>query len=392
MSAPQEVIEGRSAPVVNLMFVGSRAETEESMSRLSVESQAALRQFSWARMTGYGVDHADAVELRARVVEGQGWRSAATELADACSRRVEDATGAGRRPTRIAYLRRASALLRMSQMMMLSDTAERRAIFARAAELYARAAEASGDRERVTIDTDCGPLAGWLVLADGTAVGSAVVIGGVEGWAMDFDSVGEALAARGVDALLLDGPGQGETRLTHEHYLTARWRDAYGRAVGFLDERSPGRPIGFIGNSMGGSVAMAVAAQDTRIRACVDNGGIHAPWLVPPTMGTFFSKMVAACGTEDAARAVDVWKTVTPLADGPNAGYPLLVVQGGEDPMVSTDLAQILLRGAPTDDKRMVVFSDGNHCVYNHKHDRDALIADWTAARLSGLPSPGISN
>ncbi|WP_210587701.1 alpha/beta hydrolase [Streptomyces sp. GESEQ-35] len=392
MSAQQAVAEGSSAPVVTLDFVGRRAETEEVTSRLSAESQAALRQFPLERMTGYGVDYADAVELRAHVIEGQDWRSAATELADVCLRRVEGAPGDTGRPTRIGHLRRASALLRMSQMMMLSDTPERRAIFVRAAELYAQAAEPSGDRERVTVETDHGPLVAWLVPADGTAVGSAVVIGGVEGWAMDFDSLGEALAARGIDTLLLDGPGQGETRLTHEHYLTAQWRDAYGRAVDFLDERSPGRPIGFIGNSMGGSVAMAVAAQDPRIRACVDNGGIHAPWLVPPTMGTFFSKMVAACGTDDEDRAVDVWKTVTPLADGPNTGYPLLVVQGGEDPMVSMDLAQILLQGAPTDDKHMVVFSDGNHCVYNHKHDRDALIADWMTARLSGLPSPDFVN
>ncbi|MFD5630936.1 alpha/beta hydrolase [Streptomyces sp. NPDC127072] len=377
---------------MTLAFVGSRAETEEATSGLTAESRAGLRQFPLERMTGYGVDHADAVELRGRVIEGQDWCSAATELADVCLRRVEGAAEPVWRTTRIAYLRRASTLLRMSQMMMVSDTAERRAIFARAAELYARAAEASGDRERVTIETDGGPLAGWLVPAGGEAVGSAIVIGGVEGWAMDFDSVGEALAARGVDALLLDGPGQGETRLTHEHYLNPHWLGAYERAVGFLDERSPGRPIGFVGNSMGGSVAMTVAARDTRIRACVDNGGIHAPWLVPPTMGTFFSKMVAACGTDDAERAVDVWKTVTPLADGPNAGYPLLVLQGGEDPMVSTDLGRILLRGAPTDDKRMVVFSDGNHCVYNHKHDRDALIADWMTARLCGLPSPEITN
>nr|WP_240982144.1 alpha/beta fold hydrolase [Streptomyces sp. S3(2020)] len=375
-----------------MTFVGSRAETEEAMSRLSVESQAGLRQFSLERMTGYGVDYADAVELRARVIEGQDWHSAATELAGVCLRRAEGTAGAAGKPTQVTYLRRASALLRMSQMMMLSDTAERRVIFARAAELYARAAEASGDRERVTIHTDSGPLVGWLVPAGDTAVGSAIVIGGVEGWAMDFDSIGEALAARGVDALLLDGPGQGETRLAHAHYLTTEWRDAYGRAVDFLDGRSPGRPIGFIGNSMGGSVAMAVAAQDTRIRACVDNGGIHAPWLVPPTMGTFFSKMVAACGTGDPDRAVDVWKTVTPLADGPNTGYPLLVVQGGADPMISTDLAQILLQGAPTADKRMVIFSDGNHCVYNHKHDRDALIADWMTARLRGLPIPDITN
>ncbi|WP_157968452.1 alpha/beta hydrolase [Streptomyces geranii] len=391
MSAQQGVVEDQ-ALVVTRDFVGSRSETNDIMSRLSVESQAALRQFSLERTTGYGVDYSDAVELRARVIEGQDWRSAATDLADVCLRRVEGAPEGAGRPTRIAYLRRASALLRMSQMMMLSDTAERQAIFTRAGELYAKAAELSADRERVVIEAGRDPLVGWLVTAPDTAVGSAVVIGGVEGWAMDFDSLGESLAERGIDALLLDGPGQGETRLTHKHYLTAQWRDAYARAVDFLDERAPGRPIGFIGNSMGGSFAMAVAGQDTRIRACVDNGGIHAPWLVPPTMGTFFSKMVAACGTEDANRAVDVWKTVTPLADGPNAGYPLLVVQGGDDPMISMDLAQILLQGAPTDDKRMVIFSDGNHCVYNHKHDRDALVADWTRARLCGLPSPEIAN
>ncbi|MFF4656239.1 alpha/beta hydrolase [Streptomyces sp. NPDC001381] len=394
MSAQEKVAEGRTAPVVTLDFVGSRTETEDATSKLPVESQAALRQFSLERMTGYGVDHADAVEVRARVVEGQDWRSACTELAETCLRRVEGATGLGHagRPTRIAYLRRASALLRMSQMMMLSDTAERRQIFARAAAVYAQAAELGADRGRVTLETDQGHMTGWLVPACGNAVASAVVIGGVEGWAMDFDSLGEALAARGVDALMLDGPGQGETRLTHGHHLTAHWGDAYGRAVDFLAERSPGRPIGFVGNSMGGSFAMAVAAREPRIRACVDNGGIHAPWLVPPTMGTFFSKMVAACGTRDPDRAMDVWRTVTPLADGPNAGYPLLVVQGGQDPLVSMELAQVLLRGAPTDDKRMVVFSDGNHCVYNHRHDRDALVADWTVARLCGRPNPTIAN
>lgn len=83
---------------------------------------------------------------------------------------------------------------------------------------------------------------------------------------------------------------------------------------------------------MGGSFAMSVAAGDTRIRACVDNGGVPAPWLVPRSMATFFAKMVAVCGTDDVDRADQVWTTVTPLATGPNAGYPLLVVQGGKDP------------------------------------------------------------
>ncbi|GAA3245632.1 alpha/beta hydrolase [Nonomuraea helvata] len=365
--------------IVTREYTGSRAETDEITSKLSIESQAALRQFSLERTIGYGVNYADAIELRARVLDGQDWRSAATELADVCLEQVQDAS----RVTRIGYLRRASALLRMSQMMMLSDTSERRAIYANAAELYAQAAELAGDRKRISIKTDHGMLAGWLIPAGEAAGASAIVIGGIEGWAMDFDSLGEALAARGVDALMLDAPGQGETRFQHEHYMSPQWRQPYGSAIDFLEERAPGRPIGIIGNSMGGSFAMAVAVDDPRIGACCGNGGILAPWMVPPTIGTFFSKMVAFCGTEDADKALDAWKTVTPAADGPNAGYPLLIVQGGQDPLVSVDLGEVLLNQAPTDDKQMVVFSDGQHCVYNHQHDRDVLMADWLRARLS---------
>jgi alpha-beta hydrolase superfamily lysophospholipase len=389
MSPQQEVAEGLPL-IVTREFAARRAETDDITATLSVESQAALRQFSLERTVGYGVNYADAVELRARVLDGQDWQSAATTLATACLRRGEDAPQVAGGPTRVAYLRRTSALLRMSQMMMLSDTPERRAIFAKAAELYAQAAELQGDRERVSIQTDQGVLAGWLITAGDAAVASAVVIGGIEGWAMDFDSLGEALAARGVDALMLDAPGQGETRFWHKHYLSSQWRHAYGRAIDFLDERAPGRLIGFVGNSMGGSFAMAVAVDDPRIGACCDNGGVIAPWMVPPSVGTFFSKMVAFCGTQDAEQAMEAWKTVTPVADGANAGYPLLIVHGGQDPMVSMELAELMLQHAPTDDKQMVVFSDGQHCVYNHQHDRDVLIADWLRARLSGLARPEI--
>lgn len=242
MSTQHEVAEDLSL-IVTRDFVGRREETDDVTSALSVESQAGLRQFSLERTLGYGVDHADAVELRGRVLDGQDWRSAATALADACLGHAQGAPEVAGRPTRIAYLRRASALLRMSQMMMLSDTPERRAVFAKAAELYGQAAELLGDREHVSIQTDQGVLAGWLIPADDDAVASAVVIGGIEGWAMDVDGLGEALAAWGVDALMLDGPGQGESRFQHHHYLSTQWRDAYRRAIDFLEERAPGRPI-----------------------------------------------------------------------------------------------------------------------------------------------------
>ena len=372
-------------PIVTRVFLGRRAESDDAMANISQESQAGLRQYSIDRMMGYGIDYSDAVELRARVLDGQDWCAAATAVAATALGHVERAPEDAAKPTRVAYLRRASALLRMSQALMLSDTPERRSIFATAAELYAQAAELMNNRSHVLLETEHGKLAGWLISPEEDTAASAIVIGGVEGWAMDFDCMGEALAARGVEALMLDGPGQGETRFTHHHYLSANWPAAYRSAVDFLYERAPNRPIGFIGNSMGGSFAMAVTAADERIGACCNNGGPIAPGMAPRE-GTFFTKMMAACNATTAQEAADVWGTVLACAAGPNAGYPLLMLQGREDALVSTELSEVLLQKAPTDDKQMVVFSDGDHCIYRHKQDRDALIGDWMRARLCGRP------
>jgi esterase/lipase len=372
----------QSAHVTLRQFLGRRTESEEGIARLSVESQAALRQFSLERLMGYGLAYADAIELRARVLEGDEWEAAATALAEIALTQANAASTGPAQTTRILYLRRASALLRMSQMMMLTNTPERRQIFARAATIYGEAAKLRSDRQRVLVETGSRPLAGWLIPAPGGAVGSAIVIGGVEGWAMDFDSLGEALAVRGIDALMLDGPGQGESRFDHNHFLSVHWSQAYRSAIDFLERRAAGRRrIGFIGNSIGGSFAMAMASIDKRVSACVCNGGVIKPTLARGKT-TFFAKMVAACGTDDEEEALTAWGTVDPIAPTSGGGYPLLIVHGGKDPMIPMAASDMLLAAAPTQDKEMIVFSDGDHCIYNHRDDRDALIADWVRSRL----------
>jgi pimeloyl-ACP methyl ester carboxylesterase len=370
------------ASVETRSFLGRRPETDDALRLLSGESQAALRQFSVERLLGYGVDYADAIELRAQVLDGRGWQDAATALADRCIHHADGAPEGHGAPTRVAYLRRASALLRMSQVMMLSDTAERRDLYGRAADLYGQAAGISRDRERFAVETGEGTLAGWLVPARRAPFASALVVGGVEGWAMDFDSIGVALAERGADAFLLDLPGQGESRMRHGVYLTPGWLDAVRLVVDEVERLAPGRPIGVIGNSMGGSFAMHLAAADPRIVACCDNGGVPDPGSIPPSIGTFFTKMMAFCGSDDAEETSATWRAVDPGADGPNAGYPLLIVHGGRDPLVSDERVSRLIAVAPTDAQEMVVFSDGDHCIYNHRQDRDILMADWICGRL----------
>src|ERR1700730_16044672 len=109
-------------------FLGRRTETEDGIARLSVESQAALRQFSLERLMGYGLAYADVIELRARVLEGEEWQAAAAALAEIALKQANAAPTGPAQTTRILHLRRASALLRMSQMMMLIKTPERRQI------------------------------------------------------------------------------------------------------------------------------------------------------------------------------------------------------------------------------------------------------------------------
>ena len=365
-------------------FIGKKTESPEAMGALTPDAQAGLRQFSLERMMGYGIDYADAIELRARVLEGEGWLDAATGLAARAIRSAEAVAAPPAEAPQATVYYRASALLRMSQALMLQDTDERREIVARAVDCYERSAAVRRDRRHVHIETTDGPMAGWFLAAQGPAAGSVIVIGGVEGWAMDFDCMGEALARRGINALLLDAPGQGETRIIHQHYLSTRWLESFRRAIDFMEQALPDRPIGIIGNSMGGAIALAVTNNDTRIAACCNNGGMIRPTEVRAARATLFAKMVAFCGISDEEQAAAVWETVQPVKPGPNTSYSLLVLQGGLDPLVSIDHGKTFMAQTSAREKHMELFSDGDHCLYNHRTDRDILVADWMRARLDG--------
>src|SRR5260370_33502163 len=194
-------------------YLGRRDESEEGIARLSVESQAALRQFSLEWLMGYGLAYADVIELRARVLEGEAWEAAATALAEIALKQANAASTGSAQTTRILYLRRASALLRMSQMMMLTNTPERGQIFARAATIYGEAAKLRSERQRFLVETDSGPLVGWLIPAPGGGVASAIVIGGGAGRARDFERPCARRAWPDVHARSVGGRTMGERRL-----------------------------------------------------------------------------------------------------------------------------------------------------------------------------------
>jgi alpha-beta hydrolase superfamily lysophospholipase len=348
---------------------------------LSDESEAALRQLTLQRLRGYSVEYGDAGELRKLVELGLPWREAATAVADHHLARLNEQGRPLSPQSRRDLLIRISALLRMSQMMMLSDSDERRDIYRHSARLFLEAFTVDPNCERVSVDVGDKPMVGWHVGCGKAAAPSVLIIGGIEGWAMDLLSLGEALQRRGINALLLDGPGQGETRFDHRHFLDGTWLVAYSAAITFLIERASGAPVGVLGNSVGGGLAMKLAAFDPRVAACCDNGGLRNP-LVHRERKGFFPKVVAFCGDVSADDAERIWRTVEITPDSLGMTCPLLIVHGGLDPMVSVEDVTDFLGWATSPDKQLRIFADGDHCIYNHPADKHDLIGDWFLDRL----------
>jgi alpha-beta hydrolase superfamily lysophospholipase len=366
-------------------FSGRSAAAQAPGAAGSSEDQAALQQFSLERLMAYGVHDADAVEFRGRVIAGEAWRAVATDLAADCLAPPEASAAPASPATKANRLYRASALLRMSQIVMLADNDERREIFARAADLYRQGAAITGDREKITVETEGGPLVGWLYPSQrGTAAGCAVVIGGLEAWAMDFGDLGLELARRGLETLVADGPGQGESRLAHGHYLTKSWVRSYQGVFDYLVRRTGGAPLGVVGNSLGGAIALRLASQDARIVACCDNGGPRAIGR-PPANASYPPKIAAFCGEATQEEAAQILPTLSPTAPDSSVSCPLLIVHGALDHLVSTDDTRAVFDWAKSADKQMVIYSDGDHCVYNHSDDKHNLISDWVMDRLGAV-------
>ena len=134
------------------------------------------------------------------------------------------------------------------------------------------------------------------------------------------------------------------------------------------------------GNSFGGLFAALLAAQDKRVAACVVNGAPATPQL--PPFRTARSQFAAAFGTEDEDQLT---RRLDRLRFDParhRIGCPVLVLHGGADPLVPEPGIQAPFAEAAGPRGQLRSWPDGEHTLYNHAAERDAIVADWFADRL----------
>jgi alpha-beta hydrolase superfamily lysophospholipase len=363
----------------------SRAATATGSATQELDPHVAAlhRAMPFTRLVDYGMNPADARALLDETANGVPWAESAGHLADERAGSSTASQRAGHLVTARLSARWATAAALFAQMAENLDTPLKSSLYQRYADSVARlAALSQPPLERVQAPFRHGSVRGWLNLPPaGRAAATVVVWGGLSGWGAAYFSLACALADRGVACLLAEGPGQGEPRMLDKLYLDEGVASGFAPFIDVV-ENDPrlGAGIGLCGNSFGGLFAAHLAAQDRRVGACVVNGAPSDPVL--PPFRTSREQFAAALGTDDEAELNATLSKLRFDPDRQQITCPVLVLHGGRDALLPQARLQAAFAHAAGDRGELRVWPDGEHTLYNHAPERDAVVADWFADQL----------
>jgi dienelactone hydrolase len=265
---------------------------------------------------------------------------------------------------------------------------------ARAAEVYWQAApHFRPPAIRVDVPFDGTILPAFLRLPPGVErPPCAIMIGGANSNKINMHAVSEYYLDRGMAALGLDGPGQGEFRARDDRPVRVAEYDRVFRAVIDwlqLDGRVDSERIGIYARATGALLAIHASAGDKRIKAIVAhpasfNWANFFETNFVPTLVTHRLELCSFLGAktlEDGTRLVKEQLTLEDVAD--RVDCPILTVCSAEDETMPASESELLRRRVkgPVD---VVVFPGKGHGGPSRLSL--PLEADWLRDKLRGSP------
>ena len=372
----------RRFPTIEDMLEGLRAEAAPQPPGFDEEQASHRRAMPVQRLLGGGMRYDDALALHRLSAEGVAWQRAAAFLGDG---NVVAGDDAGHPASKRSWYRYASACFRFGQAALPVDNDDKRRLHARMVESFGLSAALDEPAtEKHEIPWRGGKLCGWLMRPPGERPAPVVmVLGGFDGWREDYALGAEQLVRHGVAAFMVDGPGQGETRLRHGLYLDASFVEAFAKVADYLagDPRLAPR-LGVWGNSLGGSLAAWVAASNPAVAAVCVNGGTIRPAELPERYPRFWSKVEALVGSQDRQLVRAIVDNLDLTVAAADIRCPLLQLHGAPDTVFLLDNARQIYERASSADKTLLVWDDGDHCIYNHTEQKNLDVAAWFADRL----------
>jgi dienelactone hydrolase len=251
---------------------------------------------------------------------------------------------------------------------------------------YRRAVECFGDPiEPVEIPFEGAVLPGYLHLPDRPGSSEpppcVIMVNGADSVKEEYHNWARQFVRRGLAALTVDGPGQGEL-LGVLPMRPEAWERPMGACVDALREwgRTDPERIGIWGSSMGGFLALRAAAGEPRLRAAISLGGFfdfrdYRHWPLSTQLNVM--EDLGAQSLAEARAYVDERCTLEGAVDRIEAPY--LVIHGARDDLLGVEEGRQMASG-PTGE--FVNFEDGFHTCTNHNATLVPLMCDWMASKL----------
>jgi alpha-beta hydrolase superfamily lysophospholipase len=189
-------------------------------------------------------------EIGAKIADFDDWKILFLAAAEDCETHKELAQAAG--------------LYRAAEFFMNPDDPDRRQAFEKFIALFYRT-HANPRLEQISVPYEGCHLHGLRLAADPTKRGVIVVHAGYDAYVEEFFDLAQAMAARGYQVVMFDGPGQGSTLMREDMPMTHEWEKPVGAVLDHLRLSD----VTLIGISLGGCLAMRAAAFEPRIKRVI---------------------------------------------------------------------------------------------------------------------------
>jgi 2,6-dihydroxypseudooxynicotine hydrolase len=290
------------------------------------------------RYEATGVDPNDLRALMPRVTQWQDWCRLWSEEGARHEALGEEAKAKGYRRTAAESFVRAAMYYHYGKHLF----ADRAEAFQRAHEAMLRcysagAAHLDPPIERVEFQYRGVAMPGWLRKPRGVARPPvAIILPGLDACKEELHAWAEGFVDRGLAALTLDGPGQGETSfhlpVTHE------WGGVIGAVIDVLERRDDvdGSRVGVVGQSLGALYAPLAAAGEPRLKACIANCGPFDWGTVLPKMPKVSQEVFRVRShSKTIEECHERGKALTLEGRAENSRCPLLVIFGAGDRLIA---------------------------------------------------------
>jgi len=256
--------------------------------------------------------------------------------------------------------------------------------------------------ERVQVPYEGTTLPAWFMKGRGVSgpAPTVVLFNGLDG-SKEVTVLygGIELAARGINTLAIDGPGQGEAlrlqNIPSRHDFEVAGTAAYECVAQRSDVDA--RRVAIAGVSMGGYLAPRACAFEPRYAACVAWGGhfdYHESWVrrrrEMEAGGTKVSAphfhLMWVLGVPDMDSAMAKLRDYTLAGIAERIRCPFLVTHGENDSIVPVDYAKRLYQAVGSSDKTLRIFTaeegGSEHCQGDNRVLGSNYVADWIMDHL----------